>query len=76
MPEDKIRERYKRSLDLLPRAIQASSRAYIFDNSTENQVLVLIAEFTEGATITLHVDEEQLPGWFVRAVYEEIKLSS
>lgn len=76
VPEDKIRERYKRSLRLLPEAIQESSRAYIFDNSTENQESVLIAEFTEGSKMTLHVDDDALPRWFVSSVFDRIRFDS
>ncbi len=46
--QDKIVERYYRSLELLPSAIAASDRAYIFDNSGEKAVL--LAEITNGTS--------------------------
>lgn len=34
VPEEKIRERRKRSLALLPKAIEASTRVFLYDNTT------------------------------------------
>lgn len=62
VPEDKIRERYERSIALLDRACAAADRAYIFDNSGEAHEL--IAEVSGGDQLTLHTD--QLPAWFTR----------
>ncbi len=64
VPKDKIIERYKRSLDLLVQAVQVSSRAYIFDNS--HQEPLLIAEITNGRILEMKTD--QMPGWFKRAL--------
>jgi predicted ABC-type ATPase len=61
---DKVRDRYRRSLDLLPRAIGLSTRAYVFDNSGSEQRL--IAEYEEG---TLVKAVANLPAWFVNAVF-------
>jgi predicted ABC-type ATPase len=62
LPE-KILQRYQRSLRLLPRAIQFSSRAYIFDNSGKTNTL--IAEYQDGKLIRI---SKKLPAWFIKAV--------
>ncbi|NML17924.1 hypothetical protein HHL10_23415 [Azohydromonas sp. G-1-1-14] len=59
VPGDKIVERYGRSIALLGEACDASNRAYVFDNSGEEHVL--IAEVTDGETMTLHADT--VPQW-------------
>jgi predicted ABC-type ATPase len=64
VPRDKIVGRYKRSLDLLIQAVQATNRAYIFDNS--HQEPVWIAEVTEGRLLEMKTD--QIPGWFKKAL--------
>lgn len=61
VPEDKIRKRYKGSLDLLPAAVEATNRAYIFDNSEAEAVL--LAEVTDGTDFEFRF--EDLPDWFV-----------
>ena len=65
---DKIRARYQRSLELLPEAIGCCSRAYIFDNS-DNQS-VLLAEVTEGTQLDFHT--EHVPEWFFSAYYDQV----
>jgi predicted ABC-type ATPase len=63
VPESVRRKRYRRSLALLPRAIGASSRAYLFDNSGSEHRLV--AEY-ESAKLVRRV--EVLPRWFPRVL--------
>lgn len=70
VPEDKIEPRYHRSLDLLMTAIRSTNRAYIFDNSGENQAHTWIAEITDGRELELKIAE--IPAWFRRAVLEKI----
>lgn len=41
VPEEKIRERYQRSLELLAAAVKASNRAFLFDNSGERAELLM-----------------------------------
>lgn len=72
VPEDKIRERYVRSLALLPNAIRASTRAFVFDNSTEHKDRSLVAEFERGSTMTLHIESKYVPGWFTLAVLDKL----
>jgi predicted ABC-type ATPase len=71
VPENRITSRYYRSLDLLMDAIQYSNRAYIFDNSGDNQQHTWLAEITEGRTLELK--SNQIPAWFKRAVLDKIK---
>lgn len=71
VPQDKVVERYHRSLQLLAKAIACSNRAYVFDSSNENvdRPREWVAEITEGRTIELKTDK--IPGWFQRAVLEK-----
>lgn len=72
VPEDKIVERYHRSLALLLDAIRVTNRAYIFDNSTDNTdgQHTWVAEITEGRTLELKSD--RIPAWFKHAVLDKI----
>lgn len=67
VPEDKILSRYYRSLDLLREAIRYSNRAYIFDNSGQQQVFV--AEITDGHAMELK--SGRIPNWFKHAVLDK-----
>lgn len=71
VPEDKIRARYHRSLDLLWDAIRHTDRAYIFDNteSSPNPQAVWLAEITGGALLELKA--ERMPFWFKRAILDK-----
>jgi len=62
VPRKKIVERFARSLALLPAAIRESDRAYLFDNSGANHVL--LAEFASGKMWTRHLPEKSEPEWF------------
>lgn len=70
VPEEKIRSRYERSLELLIEAIKRTNRAYIWDNSRDGRSPTLLAEITEGNDLVLHND--QIPAWFKHAVWEKI----
>lgn len=63
VPTEKIVQRYGRCLSLLAAAIAASNRAYIFDNSGAD--LVLLAEVTDGTNLEFKVEE--VPDWFMNA---------
>jgi predicted ABC-type ATPase len=67
VPEDKIVTRYHRSLDLLMEAVQASHRAYIFDNSTEE--CIWLAEITNGHTLEMKSD--RMPAWFKKSLLDK-----
>ncbi|MEY4909874.1 MAG: hypothetical protein RL260_3592 [Pseudomonadota bacterium] len=64
VPTDKIVSRYHRSLDLLPEALAHTSRAYVFDNSGHERVL--IAEVTDGVELEMKTDG--VPAWFAGAL--------
>jgi predicted ABC-type ATPase len=67
--EDKIRDRYVRSLELLPDAVAYADRAYIFDNSGGGKVW--IAEVTGGTDIEMKAD--QMPAWFKTALWDKFE---
>lgn len=60
VPENKIEERYYRSLSNLYPAIKAANRAFVIDNS--NMSNNLIAEKTNDNQLYLHVSS--VPWWF------------
>ncbi|AZC38290.1 zeta toxin family protein [Pseudomonas chlororaphis] len=68
VPTEKVVQRYARCLNLLPAAIAASNRAYIFDNSGAD--LVLLAEVTDGTDLEFKVDE--VPDWFMDAYVAKV----
>ena len=72
VPEDKIVERYQRSLSLLLEAIRLTNRAYVFDNSTDNAdgQHTWVSEITDGRTLELKSD--RIPAWFKHAVLDKI----
>ena len=61
--EDKIKQRYYRTLDNLYGAVQVCYRSFLFDNSGEK--LTLIAEVFKGNELMLHTDSENSPEWFI-----------
>lgn len=64
VPTDKIVSRYHRSLDLLPQALAHTSRAYVFDNSGHERVLM--AEVTDGMELEMKTDG--VPAWLAAAL--------
>lgn len=68
VPADKIVQRFHRSLKLLPEAVAASNRAYIFDNSGEHSVW--LAEITDGTSLEYKVEDQ--PDWFMQAYVDEV----
>ena len=67
VPQDKIVDRYARSLELLREAIRHTDRAYFFDNSAAEPWF--FAEVTAGRIIELQSNE--MPKWFKIAVYDK-----
>ena len=57
---EKISERYKRSLNLLPQALKFTNRAYIFDNSDHKYIW--LAEVTNGTQV--EIKSTKIPIWF------------
>lgn len=72
VPEDKIVERYYRSLDLLGTAIQHTNRSYIFDNSSHEHIW--IAEITDGQIVEMKVN--QMPQWFKTACWDKFNIKA
>lgn len=71
VPPDKIRSRYKRSLDNLSDAILVSNRAYIFDNSRDgDSSFAQVAEITDGEDIDIVSDTQ--PAWFRQYVLDKL----
>lgn len=68
VPEDKIRERYDRCLELAPEAIANSYRAYIFDNSGPEPVW--LAEFDPDGNCELKVEADRVPAWFQNRILD------
>jgi predicted ABC-type ATPase len=73
VPHDKIISRYYRSLDLLPDAIAASNRAFIFDNSNDGKAATWIAEITDGQQLIMKTNT--VPAWFKNAVTDQMTIS-
>lgn len=65
---DKIIMRYHKTLALLPSAVAASNRAYIFDNSADESVW--LAEITDGTSLEYRTDE--VPDWFFEAYVDQV----
>jgi predicted ABC-type ATPase len=62
VPEDKVVERYKRSLELVGAALSHAHRAFLFDNSSAE--LVWLAQLTPEGKFELKVAADALPAWF------------
>lgn len=67
VPEDKIIQRYYRSLDLLYDAVRHTNRAYIFDNSSHEHIC--IAEGTNGKI--LEMKNDLMPQWFKTSLWDK-----
>ncbi len=68
VPDEKIRERYYKSLELLKDAISHTNRAFIFDNSGETKVW--IGEIIDAKQIRLEI--EKIPYWFQKYFLEKL----
>lgn len=71
VPEQKIVERYYRSMDLLMQAIDASDRTYLFDNSSNGEKAAFIAEIESAETLKMNPEVQQLPWWFAEKVLRD-----
>ena len=67
VPEDKIVSRYYRSLELLSRAVKYSTRAYIFDNSSQEKLW--IAQINNGKEFEFK--SGIVPEWINRYLLQE-----
>lgn len=64
VPEEKICERYLRSLELLPLVVKETDRDFHFDNSANQHVL--LAEIIGRKITALHEADDRMPNWFLR----------
>lgn len=66
VPEDKIEQRYYRSLDLMYEAAQYAYQVFFFDNSRNGENFRLIAHFKiqKGEKIWDNINESDMPNWF------------
>ena len=62
VPPEKIAARYSRSLANVPPALSYLSRAFFFDNSSNE--MRYLADFSAPEGFTFHVPESALPRWF------------
>lgn len=69
VPEEKIRNRYKRSLDNLLEAISLSDRAYLFDNSYSQPQLIAEAENN-----LIESYREFIPNWYQQYVADKLQI--
>ncbi|MGQ0711996.1 MAG: zeta toxin family protein [Rhodoferax sp.] len=64
VPADKVRKRYRESIDLMTEACEVAHRAYIFDNSgSKHKLLVEVNELADKGSIMLRTS--RLNPWFV-----------
>lgn len=64
VPEERIRKRYRGSLENLFDAISLCDRAYLFDNSiTGDYVETFFAQY-DSTTGQIHFQSDHFPGWF------------
>ncbi|CAI3799618.1 hypothetical protein GLGCALEP_02396 [Pseudomonas sp. MM221] len=67
---DLVRSRYAKALGILPDAIAASNRAYVFDNSGERAVW--LAEITDGIKLEYRADD--VPEWFFESYVDQAQV--
>ncbi|WP_439696791.1 hypothetical protein ACFGVS_30110 [Mucilaginibacter sp. AW1-7] len=66
VPEDRIRERYKRALGLMYEASQIAYQAFFFDNSKNDEPFTLAGHFKKSGQRKIWDDipSAQIPKWF------------
>lgn len=69
VPEQKIRERYVRCMNLLLNAMELADRVYFFDNSFTTPKLFA---FVEDGRLCFEPDVEYMPGWFKHYVIDKL----
>jgi predicted ABC-type ATPase len=70
VPDDKVRKRYRKSIDLMTAACDVVHRAYIFDNSgSKHKLLVDVQNLADEVKLTLHTS--RLNPWFVETTFWE-----
>lgn len=74
VPEQKIRERYVRSLELLYEAVQLGYRVYFFDNSVQHEDFKLFAHFKliRDKKRWTRLRKKFFPQWFIKYYVNKI----
>ncbi len=74
VPENKIEQRYYRSLDLMYEAAQYAYQAFFFDNSRNGENFRLVAHFKtqKGGKSWDSIDESDIPYWFYKYYSQKI----
>jgi predicted ABC-type ATPase len=67
--EDKIQQRYYRTMNLLFDAVTISDRAFLFDNSND---FTFVAAIENGEQVTIEVEDDQIPNWFIDYIEEKV----
>lgn len=73
VPEQKIRDRYFRSMDLLMQAVEVTDRAFLFDNSSDGQKAAFLAEIEHAEILKLNQVVTEFPIWFANKVLSEFE---
>ncbi len=79
VPADKIRARYQRTLELLPKALAAADRSVVFDNSDlEKGLMRLASSRNEGNDLVLSLEHPiaDMRPWFLKFGLEALDLAS
>lgn len=69
VPDDKIVERYARTMNLLLDAIRLADKTFLFDNSYSEPKLFATVEDNE---ISIRDNVEYIPGWFQKYVIDKL----
>jgi len=72
VPEEHIRSRYTKSLQLLSEMIPICYRTYLFDNSSETKAFINVAEIYRGTELITHADS--VPKWIYTYVINALNL--
>lgn len=70
VPEDRIVKRYYKTLSLLASIIPLCYRSFLFDNSTEEAGIQLIAEISNEQSLIIRA--EQVPWWIEQYVIDKL----
>jgi predicted ABC-type ATPase len=73
VPEQKIRDRYYRSMGLLMQAVEMTDRTFIFDNSSNGEKAAFLAEIEQAELLKLNPVVTDFPIWFVEKVLTEFE---
>ena len=71
VPEDKIKTRYFRSLELLYDALKLCYKSYLFDNSND---FIEIARIDRDKMMHYSVEEDKIPNWLKKYVIAKAKM--